>query len=246
VLVSVREVAGELAARRAAPFVVLAPAAIWVATTADAFYAGVAAWAVALVVLATGRSGVRSGTYALAGGALFGVTAFLSYGLVLLAVVPAAVSWRRRRVELLVVAAAGACAVGLAFLAAGFSWLDGLVATRDRYFAGVGSRRPYLDFLVADAAAFGIALGPATVVALARLRDRRMLVLVGAALVAVGLAMMSGMSRGEVERIWLPFAIWLLPAGAVLAAARDRVASGWLGLQAATAIAVTTVVKTPW
>jgi len=40
--------------------------------------------------------------------------------------------------------------------------------------------------------------------------------------------------------------VWLLPAGAVLAAGRDRVTSGWLGVQAATAIAVTTVVRTPW
>jgi hypothetical protein len=100
--------------------------------------------------------------------------------------------------------------------------------------------------LVANAAAFGIALGPAIVVALTRLRDRRLLLVVGGGLVALGLAMMSGMSKGEVERIWLPFAVWLLPAGAVLAIGRDRVTSGWVGLQVATAIAVTTVVKTPW
>lgn len=246
VLVTVREVAGEVWARRAAPFVAVAPAAIWIATTADAFYAGVAAWAVALLVLATSRRGIRSSGCALAGGVLFGITAFLSYGLVLLAVVPALVVWRRRRTELLVIAVAGALAVSLGFLAAGFSWIEGLAATRNRYFAGVGSRRPYIDFLVANAAAFGIVLGPAIVVALARLRDRRLLLLVGAGLLALGLAMISGMSKGEVERIWLPFAVWLLPAGAVLAVGRDRVTSGWLGVQIATTIAVTTLVKTPW
>jgi hypothetical protein len=246
VLVTVREVAGERWARRAAPFVAVAPAAIWIATTADAFYAGVAAWAIALVVLATGRRGPSSYRCALAGGALFGGAAFLSYGLVLLAVVPVVIAARRRRPELLVVAVAAALAVGLVFLASGFSWIEGLAATSDRYFAGVGSRRPYADFLVANAAAFGIALGPAIVVALTRLRDRRLLLVVGGGLVALGLAMMSGMSKGEVERIWLPFAVWLLPAGAVLAIGRDRVTSGWVGLQVATAIAVTTVVKTPW
>jgi len=246
VLISVREVAGEDGARRAAPFVALSPAAIWIASTADAFYAGVSAWAVALVVLATGRRGARSDVSAFVGGLLFGLTAFLSYGLVLLAVVPALVAWRRRRARVLAVAAAGAAVVLLAFLAAGFWWLAGLVATRDRYFAGVGSRRPYADFLVGNAAALGIVLGPAIVVALVRLRDRRLFVLVGGGLLALGLAMMSGMSKGEVERIWLPLAVWLLPAGAVLAAGRDRVTSGWLGLQAATAIAVTTVVRTPW
>ncbi len=55
VLFAVREVAGTDAARRAAPFVAVAPVAIWVATSADAFYAGLSAWAVALVVLATNR-----------------------------------------------------------------------------------------------------------------------------------------------------------------------------------------------
>jgi len=58
--------------------------------------------------------------------------------------------------------------------------------------------------------------------------------------------MISGMSKGEVERIWLPFAVWLLPAGAVLAAGRARVATGWLGLQATVAIVVATAVKTSW
>ncbi|MDZ7732151.1 MAG: hypothetical protein U5R31_02765 [Acidimicrobiia bacterium] len=40
VLLAVRDVAGAAAARRAAPFVALAPAAIWIATTADAFSPG--------------------------------------------------------------------------------------------------------------------------------------------------------------------------------------------------------------
>ena len=246
VLVAVREVAGVASARRAAPFLVLAPAAIWVATSADAFFMGVSAWAVAMVVLATGRRGLRADVYALAGGVLFGATAFLSYGLVLLAIVPAVVAWQRRRLRLIALAAIGAAPVFLAFLAAGFSWVAGLVATRERYLAGVGSRRPYLDFLVANTACLAIVLGPAIVVALVRLRDRWMWLLVGGTLVVLAIAMISGMSKGEVERIWLPFAIWLLPAGAALVASRRGIGSAWLGVQAATAIAIATVVKTSW
>jgi methylthioxylose transferase len=246
VLVTVREVVGEAWARRAAPFVVLAPAAIWIASTADAFYAGVSAWAVALVVLATARGRRRADLLAFTGGLLFGISAFLSYGLVLLATVPLAVAWRRRRIRPLVLAAAGALAVAFAFLAAGFSWVAGLLATRDRYFAGVGSRRPYAEFLVNNAAAFAVVLGPALAVAFVRLRDRRLWLIVGGALFAVGLAMMSGMSKGEVERIWLPFAVWILPAGAAVAIGRRRVAGAWLGAQAATAIIVTSVVRIPW
>ncbi|HMG28419.1 MAG TPA: hypothetical protein VKH36_16575 [Acidimicrobiia bacterium] len=246
VLVAVRDVAGEEVARRAAPFLVLTPAAIWIATSADAFFMGVSAWAVALVVLATGRRGPRADGYALAGGLLFGAAAFLSYGLVLLAIVPAVVAWRRRRLRPIALAAIGATPVFLAFVAAGFWWVAGLLATRERYYAGVGGRRPYLDFLVADAAGLAIAIGPTAAVALVRLRDRWMWLLVGGTLMVVAAAMISGMSKGEVERIWLPFMIWLLPAGAALAAGRRRVTSGWLGLQAATAIAVATVVKTSW
>jgi len=246
VLLTVREVAGEAWARRAAPFVVLAPAAIWIASTADALYAGVSAWGVALVVLATGRPRPRADVLAFLGGLLFGITAFLSYGLVLLAAVPLVVAWRRGRLRPLVLAAAGALTVVLGFLAAGFWWVSGLLATRDRYFAGVGSRRPYAEFLVSNAAAFAVVLGPAFAVALTRLRDRRLWLLVGGGLLAVGIAMMSGMSKGEVERIWLPFAVWLLPVGAVLALGRRRATSAWLGLQAGTAIVVASVVRIPW
>jgi hypothetical protein len=246
VLVTVREVAGEQMARRAAPFLVLTPAAIWIATSADALFAGVSAWAVALVVLATGRRGARADGYALAGGLLFGAAAFLSYGLVLLVIVPAVVAWRRRRLRPVVLAAVGAAPVFLAFLAGGFWWVTGLLATRERYFAGVGGRRPYADFLVADTACLAIAIGPAVAAALARLRERWMWLLMGGTLMVVAAAMISGMSKGEVERIWLPFTIWLLPAGAALAAGRRRVTSGWLGLQAATAIAIATVVTTSW
>jgi len=40
VLIAVREVAGEEIARRASPFLVITPAAIWIATSADAFFMG--------------------------------------------------------------------------------------------------------------------------------------------------------------------------------------------------------------
>ncbi len=47
VLVTVRAVADEATARVVAPFLVLAPIALWVATSADALFAGVASWGVA-------------------------------------------------------------------------------------------------------------------------------------------------------------------------------------------------------
>lgn len=57
VLVAVRNVVSEDAARRTAPFLVIEPAAVWVATSADALLMGVAAAATAAVTIATGRQG---------------------------------------------------------------------------------------------------------------------------------------------------------------------------------------------
>jgi methylthioxylose transferase len=249
VLVAARDVAGEDWARRAAPFVVLAPAAVWMATSADALFAGVGAWAVALVVLATGRPGRGGDGLAVGGGVLFGMAAFLSYGLVLLVVIPLAVAYHRRRLRPLIAAAVPGAAVAGVFLALGFWWVDGLAATRDRYFTGIGGERPYAAFAVANIACLAIALGPTIAVALARLRDRRVWLLVGGALGAVALADLSGLSKGEVERIWLPFVPWILLAAGALAigaARRARSPHGWLGLQAATALTLQTLVHTPW
>jgi hypothetical protein len=254
VLVAVRDVSGEAAARRAAPFLVLAPAAIWVATSADALYAGVATWGAALLVVATGSRGTRSDIAAAAGGLLLAAAAFGSYGMVLAAVVPVTVAVHRRRLRPLIVAGIAAAVVALVFAAAGFVWVEGFAATRERYGAGIASRRPYVPFLLIDLAALAVALGPATAVAIARLRDRTLWTVVGAAILTVAIADISGMAKGEVERIWLPFTPWLLAAGVTLipatnARARSRLltaGAGWLALQACAAIALESVVRTPW
>ncbi|MPY72608.1 MAG: hypothetical protein GEU92_21510 [Alphaproteobacteria bacterium] len=65
------------------------------------------------------------------------------------------------------------------------------------------------------------------------------LVLPAAALVAVALADLSQLSRGEVERIWLPFVPWL-----ALAAPGHR--RGWLAAQVAVALILQSVLVSPW
>ena len=104
-------------------------------------------------------------------------------------------------------------------------------------------------------AALAVAVGPAIAVAIARLRDRTLWVIVGAALTAIAIADISGMAKGEVERIWLPFTPWVLVASAALTR-REEVTrvrstirapqSGWLALQACTAIVVESVARTAW
>ncbi len=254
VLVAVREVAGEHWARRAAPFVVVAPALVWTVTSADALFAGIGAVGVTLVVIATGRVGTRSDLPAVAGGVVLAVAIFCSYGLVLLGAIPVVVAWQRRRLQPVVVAAiVAAASVAVVAVGTGFWWLDGLATTHERYTAGIASRRPYLAFLLIDLAAFALVLGPATAVGLARLRDRRVWWLVGGGLACVALALLSGMAKGEVERIWLPFAPWVLVAGAALGAragagrgSTDRHGRAWLGLQLGSAILIESLIRTPW
>jgi hypothetical protein len=68
-------------------------------------------------------------------------------------------------------------------------------------------------------------------------------VLVAAAGVGIGAADLSGLSKAEVERIWLPYAIWLLVAAAWLPRRHRR---AWLIAQAVTALAVNHLVFTGW
>src|SRR5206468_2798645 len=149
----------------------------------------------------------------LGGGLLFGGALMLSYGLAVLVVVPLIVAVRYRRVRPLLVAAAGVAIVILAFAGAGFWWFAGLRESLVQYRASVARFRPQSYFWLGDLGAFAIALGPATAVALARLRERGTWLLVAGGLVAVAAADISGFSKAEVERIWLPFAPWILVAG---------------------------------
>jgi hypothetical protein len=248
-LVAVRDVAGEAAARAAAPFVAVMPAAIWW-SSGDAFFAGVSAVAIALLVGATSRTGRRSDALAMLAGLAFAVTALLSYGLVLLALIPVVIAARRHRWRPVLVAGATIAVVLLAVAAGtGFAWWDGLAATRDRYFAGVAAHRPYGYFLVADLAVLVLMIGPATVVALTRLRRDPVAWLVVAALAAVLLADLSGMSKAEVERIWLPFVPWIVVGTAALAASSrgaGRIPRSWLSAQVALALLVSVSVRSPW
>ncbi|MBP2708231.1 hypothetical protein JOL79_31075 [Microbispora sp. RL4-1S] len=249
IALTVRRLSGDDDARRVLPYLALAPASVWIATSMDGFFAGVGAWGVALLVLGRGRAGRL--VYGAAAGLLLGALPYLSYGLVpylLIAVAVAAVV--RPPKGALVAAVAGAAAVTLAFAAAGFLWPAGVLATHAQWAADPGAARPYLYFLVADFGVLALVTGPATAAGLvtlarlvrsvrlsglgslsgpallsglrapsgpARLDGRvpaRVAVPVAAALAAVLALDLSGITRGEVERIWVPYALWICLAAA--------------------------------
>ncbi|MGW3284660.1 hypothetical protein ACWDR3_08460 [Streptomyces sp. NPDC001002] len=250
VLIAVRALADEESARRAAPFLVLAPAAVWVGTSADGYFAAVAAWALTLLALAV--TGHRPRWFGLTSGLLFGLTAYLSYGLTLFALIAAAVLLLgHARARPLPFVLAGLAVVPVVFTALGFNWWEAYRLLVTRYYQGAGGVRPYGYWVWANLAGTAIIVGPATAAGLRRTgatllrRDRtsacRLALLVAAALLALLVADLSGMSKAETERIWLPFAMWLLPSCAFLTAPR-----AWLAGQAVLALLVNHLLLTGW
>lgn len=254
VVVGVRALADEPTARRVAPFVALAPTAIWVAVSADGYFAGVAAWGIALLAVAVHRPVRFPALTAAAAGLLLGWGVFCNYGLMLMglpaaAVLASAADWRAI-LRALGPAALAAIGVAVAFTVAGFYWFDGYHLVQQRYWQGIAKDRPFQYWSWANLACVVCAIGLGGVAGLGRVFDgaavrRRSgfhLLLLGV-LAAVVCADLSMLSKAEVERIWLPFTIWLTAAAALLPVRSHRI---WLALNAAGAIALNTIILTNW
>jgi hypothetical protein len=238
--VALRALGDEAAARAAVPFLALFPGAVWIGASADAVFTGVTATGIAAIAVATRLRGVRSAGAALLAGALLAFGAYLSYGLVLFAIPAVAVIVAARRFTLLGWAVAGAAPVAAAFTVAGFWWLDGYHLVVERYYQGIAARRPYAYWVWANLAVLAVSAGPAATVAVHR--SVRYL-LPAAAVTVVVAADLSGLSKAEVERIWLPFAVWLVAGAALLPRPAHR---AWLATQAAVALTVNHLLLTPW
>lgn len=255
VLIALRRLGAEAAARRAAPVLAAGPTAVWLGVSGDALAATAGAWGICcLAVAATAsRRSARIGVAVVAGG-LLGCTVLLAYGtpllgLVALAVLLAAGTWRP-----LPIAAGLALAVVLGFAAAGFAWWAAYPVLVERYWAGVARLRPLGYWIWADLAILALSagpvVGPVIGTAVGRVLGRRVepgdraVVLVSLAACAILLlADLSGLSKAEVERIWLPFVPWLLTGSALLPARWRR-----FGLAAGlvTGLAVEHLLHTVW
>nr|WP_082942990.1 hypothetical protein [Mycobacterium sp. 852002-40037_SCH5390672] len=261
VVIGVRALADEPTARRAAPFVALAPAAIWVAVSADGYFAGVAAWGIALLAVAVHRP-VRFPALTAAGaGLLLGWAVFCNYGLMLMGLPALAVlasaqkpgkGWADWRAILRALgpAALAAIAVAVAFAVAGFFWFDGYALVQQRYWQGIAKFRPFQYWSWANLACVVCAIGLGGVAGISRVFDwpairRRsgFQLLLLAVLAAIVCADLSMLSKAEVERIWLPFTIWLTAAAALLPLRSHRI---WLALNAFGALALNTIILTNW
>jgi hypothetical protein len=244
VAVALRALGAEPVARTVLPFLVLFPGAVWVGASADGMFTGVVAAGLALLAI----GGLRGG---LGGGLLLGYSLYLSYGLVLVGALAVVVLWLRGapRVRTVAAAVVGVGTVAAAFTASGFWWLIGYHLVVIRYYQGGAADRPYSYWVWADLACLVISAGPI----LARVAASRpwqrlrtpdgVWLLPAAALLGIAAADLSGLSKAEVERIWLPYAMWLLVATAWLPTRHHR---AWLAAQALTALTVNHLLLTVW
>lgn len=253
-VVTVRALADEDAARTAAPFAAVAPTAIWIAVSADGYFAGVAAWGITLLALAVTGSARVPMLAAAGAGLLLGWGIFLSYGLILMALPALAVLMSASSVRAALTSLAPAVITALAvvgvFVAAGFWWFDGYLLVQERYWQGIASERPFQYWGWANFASVVCAIGLGTVAGIGRVFDiaairRRsgLHLLVLGALLAITFADLSRLSKAETERIWLPFTVWLLASTALLP---RRSLRWWLALNVVGALAVNHLILTNW
>jgi hypothetical protein len=256
VLLTLRRLGAEDAARAAAPFLAIGTAAIWMAVSADAMFAAVAAWGLCcLAFAATSARAHAVAAWGLASGALLGWCVMLSYGLPLLAVLAVAVLVAARSWRALPWAVGAAVAVVLGFALAGFVWWEAYPVLVARYWAGIATLRPFGYWVWGDLAALVFSAGPivgaSIAIAVANLRairervggSRVVVLLVMAAAASIVVADLSGMSKAEVERIWLPFVPWLLVGTALLPERWRRVG---LGIQVLAALLVQHLIFAKW
>lgn len=247
--VTLRALGEHETARRVLPFSVLLPGMMWMGVSADAMFAGAVACGVALVAMGATKRGVVSDIAALAGGLLLGYTLFLSYGLVLAGLFPLVVLALTRRLRPTLLSVAGVVAVVAVFAAYGFWWVEGYQLVHERYYQGIAATRPYDYFVWANLGCVVLAIGPAALAGLRRVAvaPRRLPIgarlLTLAALLAITAADLSGMSKAEVERIWLPFTMWLALPCAVLPPKWARL---WLAAQAILTLLMNHLVISRW
>lgn len=255
IVITARTLADESTARLVAPFVAVAPTAIWIAVSADGYFAGVAAWGITLLALATrGATRVPAVVVAAAAGLLLGWAIFLNYGVGLIgflaiAVLVSADGWRAA-LRSFIPAAVAASVVVAVFALLGFWWFDGYHLVQERYWQGIALDRPFQYWSWGNLASTVCAIGLGSVAGLVRVFDvaalrRRSgfhLVLL-AALLAILCADLSMLSKAETERIWLPFTVWLVAAAALTPPRSHR---WWLGLNVVGALLLNSFIFTNW
>lgn len=208
VALAVRSLCRELAARRLVPVLALAPYALLVPGTRDAATLALGATALACGVVGSERG--RPPWWALLAGLALGTAALLVPGAAWLGGSLIVTYFIRRRPILNLLSGVGVLVpIGLSRLA-GPGWLARLPEVPAGVPVGVPPQRSWLVWVLLDVLLVLLACGPVLITGARKVRRTPgWPLLVGAAL-AVGFAVGAGLSRGEIERSFLPFFPWLL------------------------------------
>ena len=135
----------------------------------------------------------------------------------------------------------------------GFAWWEALPVLRERYEDGLAGERPATYWIWGNLGALALACGPALGAGTGLLVAHRLAgrtpgvrvpaLLATAAWSAILVADLSGMSKAEVERIWLPWMPWLLLGTALLP---DRWRRPLLAAQLVAALLLQHLLNTTW
>lgn len=198
-------------------------------TSVDFAFAAMAA-AVAVMLLSD-RPSVRA-----LGCLAAGVAAFFSWVLLAIGVWAVAVTYvqegRVAAVKLAAGAAAGILAVTLALTTVwGYGPIATFHAVSHAYAAGAAAHRPYLFWLFGSPAAWIVLLGTPIAWLALRSLQRMEPAAVGLALVIL-ISSVAGFTKGETERIWLPYVPLACAAAAASPIARLRVVLVSLAVEA--------------
>jgi hypothetical protein len=209
VLIAVRSLCHEPAARRLAPVLAVAPYAIWMAGSIDGLVLTLTAGAIACGTV--GSEPDRTPAWAAAAGFLLGIASLISYVAWLLAAAVVITYFVRRRPLPNLI-------TGVAFLVplfgaqlAGFVWSSGFTAARAQV-SGTSPRQSLPAWLLVDVLAVLAVSGPTLVASARKIRRTPGWPFLLGAGIGLGFAVATGLSRGDAERVLLPFLPWLLVA----------------------------------
>lgn len=249
VLSAVRDVSGEVAARRFAPVLILAPYAVWLAVSMDAVVLTIAAAMTVSGLRATRHRGWRAACWAILAGLLVGVAALFAYAAAWLGLSIVGIYFARRRAALNLFSGLGAVAPILLVSAAGFNWTDGLATAYADFAQHIEPDRSAVWWGMISICALLLAAGPPLYASLRKLRNTPGWPFLMGAASAIVFSVSTGLARGGVEHAWLPFFPWLTVAAiAPEEQGGDPVPSPLLlvAVGALTAIVIEAVLLTPW
>jgi hypothetical protein len=198
---------------------------------------------------ATRHRAWRAALWALLAGVLLGVAALFSYAAAWLGLSIVGIYFARRRAALNLFSGLGVLIPVLLAWLAGFAWTDGLFAAYDDFSERIEPERSELWWGVISICALLIAVGPALVASLRKLRNTPGWPFLLGAAAAVVFSIAAGLARGGIEHAWLPFFPWFTVAaiapeergGPPTPAPVLLVAAGAL-----TAVAIEAVLQTSW